>query len=154
VLETNECKDIIVNSLKFLVNEKRVSVYGFVIMPNHIHLIWKVSMNHKRSDVQRDFLKFTGQQIKFQLQKDNPELLQKLKVDLKDREYQIWQRNPLSIELYTNFITEKKLNYIHNNPCAGKWNLSSTPEGYFYSSSRFYLENDLDFSFIRNYMDE
>ena len=36
-------------------------------MPNHIHLIWKTDDNFKQSDVQHDFMKFTAQQIKFEL---------------------------------------------------------------------------------------
>jgi REP element-mobilizing transposase RayT len=32
-------KDIVISSLQFLVSEGRVKVYGFVLMPNHIHVI-------------------------------------------------------------------------------------------------------------------
>jgi len=28
-------------SLRFLVANKRIKLYGFVIMPNHIHLVWQ-----------------------------------------------------------------------------------------------------------------
>ncbi|WP_237143994.1 hypothetical protein [Pontibacter pamirensis] len=38
-------------------------------MPNHIHLLWKMEEPHKREDVQRDFLKYTSQQMKFVLKK-------------------------------------------------------------------------------------
>jgi putative transposase len=34
-------KDIIIDSLQFLVNEKRIELNAFVIMNNHIHLIWQ-----------------------------------------------------------------------------------------------------------------
>ena len=44
-------------------------------MPNHIHLIWQMKDGIKRSDVQRDFLKFTAQQIKFDLHQNDLELL-------------------------------------------------------------------------------
>jgi putative transposase len=33
-------KDIIINNLKFLVKEKRIILNAFVIMSNHMHLIW------------------------------------------------------------------------------------------------------------------
>ena len=42
LLEPNKYKSIIMGSLKYLVKEQRIYLYGFVIMPNHIHLIWKV----------------------------------------------------------------------------------------------------------------
>ena len=32
----------------------------------------------------------------------------------------------------------QKLNYIHANPCSGKWNLSINPESYTHSSAGFY----------------
>ena len=37
LLQPDKYKQIIIDSLKFLVENKRVKVYGFVIMPNHIH---------------------------------------------------------------------------------------------------------------------
>jgi hypothetical protein len=32
----------------------------------------------------------------------------------------------------------QKLDYIHNNPCTGKWNLADCPENYIHSSAGFY----------------
>lgn len=40
-------KDIIIKSLKFLKNEGSIVIYSFVIMPNHIHLIWQIQDGHK-----------------------------------------------------------------------------------------------------------
>jgi REP element-mobilizing transposase RayT len=39
-------------------------VYGFVIMPNHMHIIWQIAEGYKRENAQRDFLKYTAQKIK------------------------------------------------------------------------------------------
>ena len=36
-------------------------------------------------------------------------------VEAKDRTYQIWERNSLSIDLWTEKVFIQKLNYIHNN---------------------------------------
>jgi putative transposase len=57
LLKEDNFKDIIVNSLRFLVETKRVKVLSFVIMPNHLHLIWQIQPSHERDEVQRDFLK-------------------------------------------------------------------------------------------------
>ena len=35
-------------------------IYGFVIMSNHIHIIWQMKAGRKKKDVQRDFLKHTA----------------------------------------------------------------------------------------------
>ena len=63
LLEDDRHKDIISASLRFLTKAGRITIYGFVVMDNHFHLIWQMMGDHQRDDVQRDFLKFTGQQI-------------------------------------------------------------------------------------------
>ena len=60
-------KHIIISSLQFLVKDGRVVLYGFVLMPNHIHLIWQIQDTHERASVQQSFLKYTAQQIKFEI---------------------------------------------------------------------------------------
>lgn len=78
LLKKDRYKDIIINSLRFLVKNRRVKVFAFVIMPNHIHLIWQKGAGYLHQNVQRDFLKFTAQQIRFDLMANNPEYLKKL----------------------------------------------------------------------------
>jgi REP element-mobilizing transposase RayT len=63
LLANDGMKDIITNSLSFLQLNQRAIVYAFVIMENHFHMVWQIAGDHKREDVQRDFLKFTGQQM-------------------------------------------------------------------------------------------
>ncbi len=151
LLSHNEYKEIILNSLKFLVTNNRIFVYGFVIMPNHIHLIWQMREGINPSDVQRDFLKYTAQQMKFELQKYRPQDLDLFHVNLKDRKYQIWENRPLSIPIWTEHVLVQKLDYIHRNPVKGKWNLAELPEDYHYSSARFYILNEDYFGFITHY---
>jgi putative transposase len=109
LLQPDKYKQIIIDSLKFLVEKERVKVYGFVIMPNHIHIIWKINENHKLEDVQRDFLKYTAQMIKFDLNENHPQVLPYFEVNLKDRKYQFWERNPLSVDLYSREVVYQKL---------------------------------------------
>ena len=87
LLSHNKYKDIIIESMRFLVKNKRVIVYGFVIMDNHIHIIWQLQAGRQKKDVQRDFLKYTAQQIKKELVKDYPEELKAFWVNAKDRKY-------------------------------------------------------------------
>ncbi|GAA4439144.1 hypothetical protein GCM10023188_35240 [Pontibacter saemangeumensis] len=153
LLKPEKYKAIILESLKYLVEHKRVKVYGFVIMPNHLHLLWKMEEPHKREDVQRDFMKFTAQQIKYDLIRNHPAVLEKFRVGAKDRQYQLWERNPLSVYCFSTAVTEQKLSYIHRNPIQEKWQLAALPEEYPYSSARFYFENKDDFGFLTHYMD-
>jgi hypothetical protein len=41
LLQPDAHKDIIINSLQWLVQKEMIKVYGYVIMPNHIHLLWE-----------------------------------------------------------------------------------------------------------------
>jgi len=47
LLKPDRYKQIILDSLRFLVEQKRVKVYGFVIMINHIHVIWHIQRSIK-----------------------------------------------------------------------------------------------------------
>ena len=146
VLKEDRFKDIVIDSLRFLTKEGRICVYGFVIMSNHFHLIWQMVGDHKRNDVQRDFLKFTSQQILKIFRNENSEMQEKLLVQSKDRKYQVWERNSLGVQLWSPEVFWQKLDYIHNNPV--KADLCEYPEDYKYSSARFYLRNEKDWDFL------
>ena len=153
MLTNDKYKDIIVESLRFLVKEKRVVVYSFVIMPNHIHIIWQVQGGHKRENLQRDFLKFTSQKIKYDLKDNNHELLKRFEVNATDRHYQLWERNPLSIDIYSRKVFMEKLNYIHRNPVHEKWNLCKYPKDYKYSTAQFYQTGKDNWGFLTHIAD-
>jgi REP element-mobilizing transposase RayT len=84
LLKPDKYKDIIIQSLQFLVKEKRIELNAFAIMSNHIHLIWQIQSGHEREAVQRDFLKFVSQTIKRDLEKNHPLVLEKFYVGSKD----------------------------------------------------------------------
>ena len=154
LLSPEKYKKVIIDSLAFLVNKEKIKVYGFVIMPNHIHLLWKVLSPYKLKDVQRDFLKFVSQKMFYDLRKKHPEVLENFEVNLKDRKYQFWQRNSLTTFLYSREVIEQKLSYIHPNPVQGKWMLAESLELYKYSSYNFYEFETTDYPFLTHYMEE
>ena len=151
LLKPDKYKAIIMSSLQFLVQNKRIILYGFVLMPNHLHVIWQMRAGFKPADVQRDFLKYTAQQIKFDLQQNHPVVLEKFRVQVKDRSYQIWEHRPLSIPLWSQLVFEQKPDYIHQNPVQEKWKLADLPENYHYSGARYYLLNQDDWGFMTHY---
>lgn len=53
-------KDIIIDSLQFLVSDKRIELNAFVIMHNHIHLIWQPLVGFTSSAIQAFFMKYTA----------------------------------------------------------------------------------------------
>jgi putative transposase len=107
---------IVVNSLIYLVKKDKIKVYGFVIMPNHIHLIWSaLEMNGKETPSAR-FMKFTGHQFLDELRNAGGELLTRFKSDGNNRNHQFWQRNSLPIKILDRKMLEQKLDYTHLNP--------------------------------------
>ena len=150
LLKPDKYKAIIVSTLKFLVENERIKLYGFVVMPNHLHLIWRELEGFTKNQIQGSLLRFTAQKIKYDLVANHPAVLEKFLVSAKDREYQIWERNPLAIQIYTAVTMQQKLDYIHKNPVQAKWNLAETPSAYCYSSIRFYTEGIDDFGILTN----
>lgn len=151
VLQKKEHKEIIFEALRTRVEKNQVTIYGFVIMPNHMHLIWQLHDVVKRDNFQRDFLKFTARSIiKFMTMNDDP-MLKQLKVNTSDRKYQVWERNSLSIDIYSEKVFLQKLNYIHNNPMQEKWKLANFPEEYPYSSAKFYETGIDDFGWLSHF---
>ena len=149
LLHEDRFKNIVTDSLAFLVGNQRIHVYAFVIMGNHFHLIWQMQGDHKRDDVQRDFLKYTGQQLLKLLRNEQSPILQELMVNAKDRKHQVWERDSLSVPLWTPEVFEQKLEYIHKNPV--KAGLCKFPEDYKYSSARFYEKNEKDWVFLSHH---
>ena len=149
LLKPDKYKDIITSSLEFMVAEKRLAVHGFVIMSNHIHLIWQIKKGHKKENVQRDFLKYTAQQIKADLRFNHPKVLPLFKVKAADRNFQIWERNALSIDLYSERVLIQKLNYTHYNPV--KAGLVKNCSDYRYSSALYYETGKSEWKFLSHY---
>jgi REP element-mobilizing transposase RayT len=136
LLKPAKYKAIIIDSLRFLVEDGRIHLYGFVIMDNHIHAIWQLREGHSQQSVQHSLLKFTAQKIKYGLVAYHPEVLERFKVKAKDRQYQFWERNPLSVELWNEAVLLQKLHYIHQNPVRAGLCLEAAD--YCYSSAAFY----------------
>ncbi len=149
VLADEQYKNIVIESLQFLVAEKRTELNAFVIMHNHIHLIWQAMNNFTPSAIQASFMKYTAQQIKRSLTKTNSDMLASFKVSKYDRDYQIWKREPLSIELIAESMFIQKLEYIHYNPVSA--GLCKVPEEYYYSSAKFYFDGTDNFGMLTHY---
>jgi len=102
-----EFKNIIISSLAFIVADKRAIIYGFVVMSNHVHIIWQVEDGHILSDVQHSFMKYTAQMMLKGLRNHHPEIMEGFRVDAADRKYQIWERNLLSVALWAKMFLNR-----------------------------------------------
>ena len=138
LLKPVKYKKIIIDSLSYLVHNKKIQIYGFVIMPNHLHILWELLDMNGKEMPHASFFKYTSHVIQKDLKQHHSMLLERFRVNSESRTYQFWQQDSLSIELISPVVIYQKLGYIHNNPCKGKWMLSDSPVDYPFSSAGFY----------------
>ena len=149
LLQSESAKQIIIDALKYRVRIGQVKIGAFVIMPNHIHLIWRVQNGFRLEGVQRDFLKITAKEILDSIQQEKGESgLEDLYVGLKDRKFQVWKRNSMSIDLIHEWFFRQKFDYLHENPCQPQWSLAELAHEYKYSSARYYEVGIDEFGFL------
>jgi hypothetical protein len=127
-----------------LVNQHYVC--GYVIMPNHIHtLIGFSRTNQKINTIIGNGKRFMAYEIlrRLEILNENKtlELLAKSvssKERLRNKIHLVWEKSFDWKECDSEHLIMQKLNYMHENPCKGKWNLTLSPSEYVHSSARFY----------------
>lgn len=134
-------------------------VIGYVIMPNHLHALVYVGMQSSEiNKIVANGKRFMAYDIVQRLKtKQETAILNILENKVPERErkkgklHQVFEPSFDCKPCYTRNFTEQKLNYIHRNPCAGKWNLANEYTDYLHSSGAFY-ELDLPIPFmVRDY---
>lgn len=151
LLLDNAYKHILIESLQYLTANQRLIIFAYVIMPNHLHIIWVDLENKNKESAMGSFFKFTAHAFLKKLSKENSLALNNFLVDKADRKYQFWQRNKLDIEIYNEKVFEQKLEYIHDNPVQPKWKLVEKASDYRYSSASFYNEGLDEFNILSSY---
>lgn len=110
---------------------------GYVIMPNHIHLI----VNPLECNISIILMKLKGKCAKriidWLKEKNYSSSLKKLAINIKGREYAVWQKDSSAIDLFSHKFLRQKLNYIHLNPVRA--GLCENPAEWKWSSYRAYL---------------
>ena len=148
LLTTEQNKMVVIKSLQWLVQMNLVKIYGYVIMPNHIHLMWEqLSMNGKEFP-KNSFEKFTAKTFVKAMKSGNDGVLKNYAVTATDRQYNIWLRDPLAILVFSKEMAFQKLDYMHTNPMQPHWLLCTDPTEYRFSSARFYEENVDEFDLL------
>lgn len=148
LLRRNHYKQIIVQSLSYLVVHNKIRVYGFVIMPNHIHLLWELLEMNGRELPHASFMKYTAHCFLQQLRSKKSDMLQEFTSKAEGRVFEFWQRNALAVHVYSPDVIYQKLEYIHNNPVQGRWLLAESPLDYKFSSANYYETGEDDFKML------
>ena len=151
LLKSDENKIIIVESLQWLVQRGLVKIYGYVIMPNHIHLIWEQLQMNGKEFPKNSFEKFTAKLFVNKMKANKDPELKNYQVKTWDRQHNIWQRDPLAIKIFNKEMAAQKLNYIHLNPMQSHWKLCNQPAEYRFSSASFYEHDINEFGLITHF---
>jgi REP element-mobilizing transposase RayT len=134
---------------------------GFVIMPNHFHvLLYPTHSGTSLSKIVGDgkrfmaydivnALKKSGQDQVLQLLKDGVEAKEKLK----GKKHQVFRLSFDARKCFSEKVIEQKLEYMHHNPVQGKWNLADDFTKYIHSSARFYELGELGRAPLFHYKD-
>nr|NQU92424.1 transposase [Bacteroidota bacterium] len=139
-------KCTIVDSLKFCQKDKGLVIFGWCLMPSHLHLIARAEGRYNLSEILRDFKKFTAKKIINQII-DEPESRREWMISLfknkgknlnRIKEYKFWQDGNHAKVIYSPKFFYQKLDYIHMNPV--KEMIVINPEDYLHSSARNYAE--------------
>ena len=154
LLHSDSNKDLVISSLKYLVDKGLMKIYAFVIMPNHIHLVWKMLAKNGKEMPHASFNKFTAHQFQKGLRQSEPYKLEMFKVNEPERSYRFWQRDALAVLMDSREKVEQKIDYIHLNPLQKRWSLVECPEDYPWSSAAFYATGEDRFGLLTHYLDE
>lgn len=120
-------------------------IEGFVIMPNHLHLLLFVNEKENINKLLSNGKRFLAYEIVKRLELlgyDN--ILSQLadavttKEKQRNKKHRVFEVSSDIKRCYTEKFLLQKLDYIHYNPISGKWILATTPEEYFHSSAEFY----------------
>ena len=131
----NEYKNILIDNLEYCQKYKKLEIFAWCIMTNHVHLIIRAGGDILLQDILRDYKKFTSKAI-IQVITDNIQesrkewLLQQFKTS---EGHRFWRTDNKPIELWSNKVIDQKIDYIHKNPV--EEGLVYKPEDYVYSSA-------------------
>ena len=161
LIDKTNSYDAIYNWFNIL-KKRNHDVLAYVIMPNHLHLLMYYSGSSRNLNFEiGEAKRFLAYEIIKRLEKLNEvALLKELghAVQLKDKSrgklHEVWEDSFDCKECRTEKFIMQKLQYIHNNPCNGKWKLADDPLHYQHSSAGFYISGKEGFFAVKDYREK
>jgi len=102
ILKPDEMKEMMIGSPEHLSNTEKIDVFAFVIMPNPIHLIWRLKTLNGEEMPHASFLKFTAHSFTIKLEKTNNPA--RFYVDAANKKYEFWQKDSLAVHLFSKKV--------------------------------------------------
>ena len=116
--------ELMIQALSFFRKERGMLIYGYCIMPSHVHLLFQAKKENPSALI-RDLKKFTATNL-LNLIRDNQQesrkewllwMFRRAAAKMSNvKDYQFWQQDNHPIAIYSLSVFEEKLNYIHQNP--------------------------------------
>ena len=140
-----ECRDLLLDSIRYCQKNKGLEVWAHCAMTSHAHWIMGRHGEPSLEGIIRVIKKYTSTKIIEAIAANDHESRRELLLWLFERagkrnsnntKYQFWQQHNQPIELNSNKKLDQRLNYIHQNPVEAGIVLS--PEDYIYSSAMNY----------------
>src|SRR4030042_5939716 len=137
---TNEAlAKMVLDTMRIYTQKYRVQIHGFVIMPNHLHLLVTGGEQGLVSRLMGKLKEYSAKEIiNWCLQNKEKSLLTIFSTAATEskqgHKYQVWKKrfDNLAITRQEDVLT--KLNYIHSNPLQERWGLCQKIEDYRFSS--------------------
>lgn len=136
-------------------------INGFVIMPNHLHLLIGFRNSSKTiNTIISNGKRFMAYEIVKRLsQLKDEKILQQLTAAVTDSDkkrgklHQVFEPSFDWKKCRSSQFIQQKLSYIHANPCKGIWNLAANAEDYPHSSAKYYYTCEQGLYPVTNYLE-
>jgi REP element-mobilizing transposase RayT len=125
-------------------------IVGYVIMPNHVHAL--IGFSNSKTSINTiigNGKRFMAYEIIKRLSEQKEvDLLEKLSLEVSKREekrgklHEVFEESFDWKECMSDKFIDQKLDYMHDNPCRGVWNLAESPADYLHGSAKFYLTGE------------
>jgi len=145
-----------------ILKKRNHNVLAYVIMPNHLHLLLYYSgtsrsLNFEIGEAKRfiayEIIKRLKQSKEFALLEELSNAVQ-MKDKSRGKLHEVWEDSFDCKECRTEKFIMQKLQYIHFNPCSGKWKLAVDPLHYQHSSAGFYISGKQGYFAVTDYREK
>ncbi len=138
-------RDIVTDSLDYCRREKSLKIWAYVIMSNHVHVIFE-ARNSNLSDIIRDFKRHTASKILKTIKESNESRKEWMikrfefaaRTNKRNAEIQFWTHENHAVEIYSIEFLSQKMAYLHNNPVRAGF--VKNPSDWLYSSQSNYMD--------------
>lgn len=146
MLSDEERKNIVMDSLRHMVDEAHIKLYAFTLLPHEVYFIWQKQPGSEEKNVRQSILKFTAQRIKDGMEWEE---LESHRCRRKDRTFQFWAIGSFVSEIDRIDDLAEKIIQMHQLPVLA--GLSQSASAYRFSSAAFYESGTDEWGLITDY---